>query len=209
MGKEWTDIPSPKPPAPPSGANKSWNQQGAVSRRAGGNVGPVAPPVVPNSGGNYSRPSAPPSGGAGPISNISAPPNINAYLGGDTTYQQQQQNFQKTLADFLSNEKLQKSKLTEDYGGAQRAMNLQKTNDLSNMQQDFAGRGLLTSGLYAGAVGDYNTDFLQKLAELTKNFKRSTGDLSMGETNFRKEQQLAAQRAREEALARRASQYGI
>lgn len=186
-------------------ANKAW-QKAPVSRRVSRQQ-PYSPTIVPNSSGNYVRPSAPPSAGPGPINPIA--PSIGSYLGADTTYQGQRQNFQKTLADFLSNEKLQKSKFTEDYGGAKTALGSQKTQDLSNIQQDYAGRGLLTSGLYAGAVGDYEKDFLQKLSELTKGYNRSLGDLNLGEINFRKEQQLADQRARQEALARRASQYGI
>jgi hypothetical protein len=172
-----------------------------------------APAVVSNSSGNYQRPSAPPAQNPGPIAPIAPPapaiPTINAYLGHDTTYLNQQREFQNALANYLAQEKQQRGKLTEDYGGAQKALNDQKGIDLGNIQSDFASRGLLTSGLFADANSQYNTSFLQKLAELTKNQQRGLADLTSGETDFRKNQSLESQRAREQAIARRASKYGL
>lgn len=175
---------------------------------------PYVPPVVSNSSGNYQRPSPPPSPNPGAIPTIASPappaaPNINAYLGMDTTYLQQKRDFQNALANYLSQERTQKSKLNEDYSSANNALNTQKTQDLGNIQSDYASRGLLTSGLFADANAKYNTDFLQKLAELTKNQRRGLTDLTSGETDFRKQQLLEEQRAREQAIARRASKYGV
>ncbi len=172
---------------------------------------PPAPPVVSNSSGSYQRPAPPPVPNAGGVPTIGAPPgapSINSYLGVDSTYQQQMREFQAALASYLGSEKIQKSKINEDYGSANKALNTQKVQDLDNMQQDYASRGLLTSGLFADANSKYNTDFLAKLAELTKNQRRGLTDLSTGETEFRKQQQLEQQRAREQAIARRASKYG-
>lgn len=189
----WKPTPAPRPPAMPS----------------------YAPSVISNSSGNYVRPSPPPSSGPGPIPSISPPPrapsapSINAYLGMDTTYQQQVRDFQNALASYLASEKTQKSKINEDYGSANKALNTQKTQDLAGIQNDFASRGLLTSGLFADANSKYNTDFLSKLAELTKNQRRGLTDLSTGETDYRRQQTLETQRAREQAIARRASKYGL
>lgn len=181
----------------------------------GGMAGGVtpAPPVISNSSGSYQRPSAPPSGAAGPIPQIAPPapaaPSINQYLGMDTGYQQQVRQFQNALANYLASEKQQRGKINEDYGSATQALNTQKGLDLQNIQDDYGSRGLLTSGLFADANSKYNTDFLQKLAELTKNQRRGLSDLSSGEADFRKQQSLETQRAREQAIARRASKYGL
>lgn len=188
---------------------KSWNQGPAQKRRSGPTGTPPPPVIIPNASGNYTTPSRPPTGGPGAIPQISSPPPLQQYLAGDTTYQNQMRNYTKTLSDFLANLKVQRGKVGEDYGAAQRSMNTQKGLDLKNIENDFSGRGLLTSGLYAGAVGDYNTDFLQKLAELTKQRDRSLAGYKTDETNFRRQQALEQQAAREAAVRRRASQYGI
>lgn len=203
--KGWApSAPSPKPAPPP--AQKGWQSMPPPR------ISP--PPVVPNNSGYYSRPSPPPSGGPGPMPQIAPPPappppDITTYLGHDTTYQGQVRQYQKALADFLAQETQQRGKINEDYGSATKALGTQKTFDLNNMLQDFASRGLVNSGLYSGAVGDYNTNYLQQLNELTKGKRRSLADLLLGETNFRKEQTLQQQKAREDAIARRASQYGL
>src|SRR6266536_957972 len=102
--------------------------------------------------GNYSRPSPPPQSNAGPIASVSPPPpDINTYLGHDTTYLGQVRGYQKALADYLAQETTQRGKITEDYGSATKALGEQKGLDLNNMLQDYASRGLANSGLYAGA----------------------------------------------------------
>lgn len=175
----------------------------------------AAPAVISNSNGNYSRPISPPSMSAGPMPSIAQPapapppPSLNQYLGMDTTYQQQMRDFHNALAGYLSQEKLQQGKINEDYGSATKALGTQKDTDLQNIQSDYASRGLLTSGLFADANSKYNADYLQKLAELTKNEKRGLSDLLTGETSFRNQQKLESQRAREQAIARRASKYGL
>lgn len=192
-------------------ADKGWDSSKPWQATRQPQNTPAPPRVVPNNSGNYTRPSPPPVANTGPIQPISPPrpPDINAYLGHDTTYQGQVRNYNKTLADFLANETQQRNRITGDYGSAKHAMDTQKTMDLGNIQQDYASRGLLNSGLFAQANSDYNTDWLAKLAELTKGRDRSLADLLSQETNFRKEQQLALQAAREAAIQRRAAQYGL
>lgn len=185
-----------------------------ISGVAGGAKGstkkpPPRPPIPigSNSTGHYSTPIPVPQNNPGPIQPVV--PSIQQYLGGDTTYQQQLQGFGKSLADFLAAQKLQNSKITQDYASAQRAMNQQKVTDLKDIENDFASRGLLSSGLYAGAVGDYNTDFLDKLGQLTTQEKRSIADLLTQKTNFTSQQNLDKQKAREDAINRRAAKFGL
>lgn len=171
---------------------------------------PPAPPASSNSSGQYSRPSSPPQSSPGPITQINPPPpSIEQYLAGDTTYQEQLRNFNKSLADFLAQEKLNKSKVTTDYASAQRAMNMQKVQDLKDIENDFASRGLLSSGLYAGAVGDYNTGFTNRMNQLTTQEQRSLADLINQQTQFQNQQKLDQQASREEAIKRRAAKYGL
>jgi len=210
--------------------SKGWNNNGLLG--IGGGVGavpnagvkagmgggggrvaaaPAAPSVVSNSSGNYSRPVSPPAASAGPMPSIAqpAPPSINAYLGMDTTYQQQVRDFQRALADYLSQETVQRSKINEDYGSATKVLGTQKDTDLQNLQSDYASRGLLTSGLFADANAKYNDNYLAQLAELTKNQRRGLADLTTGETQFRNQQKLSTERAREQAIARRAAKFSL
>lgn len=196
-------------------AEKSKNQRKKreQSSRSSAPPPPVhhyTPPITSNSSGHYTKPVQPAPVQTGPIQPVKPPPpSINAYLTKDTTYQQQLRSLGKSLADFLAQQKQQNSRINEDYTSANSALNTQKTFDLKNIEDDFASRGLLTSGLYAGEVGDYNTNFLQQLNELTKGKNRSLADLLSQKTQFQSQQQLAQQAAREAAIRRRAEQYGL
>lgn len=165
--------------------------------------------------GQYSRPISSPAStptyGPGPVQTIAppTPPSINAYLGGDTVYQQQLAQINKALADFLANQKTTKSNLARDYATAQKAVKDQSVIDLGNIEQDFAGRGLLKSGLYQGAVDKYNTDMADRLANLGTANQRSLTDLTNQFNTFQSQSTTSKENARIEALRRRANKYGL
>lgn len=171
---------------------------------------PPSPPVASNNSGQYSRPAPPPAANPGPITPVKPPPpSINAYLAGDSTYQGQLSQFHNALAQFLAQEKTNKSRITTDYNTANKALNDQRSLDLKNIQDDYASRGLLTSGLFAGANSDYQKNFLQQIAELTKNRDQSLADLITGQTQFQNQQTADQEAARQEAIRRRAQKYGL
>lgn len=133
----------------------------------------------------------------------------NKWLAGDTTYQQQLANFLKSQKDYESQYKRQTGIQKRDYAETQRSMNRQASQDRVDQQNDFAGRGILRSGVFAKALGDYNTDFNTKMKNLTTGQQDKLGDMSAQRTNFLRQLQLEKDAARQDALRRRASGLGI
>lgn len=131
------------------------------------------------------------------------------WLAGDTTYQQQLANFLKSQKDYQTQYNRQVGIQKRDYAETQRSMNRQASQDRVDQQNDFAGRGILRSGVFAKALGDYNTDFNAKMKNLTVGQQDKLGDLSMQRTNFLRQLQLEKDASRQDALRRRASGLGI
>jgi hypothetical protein len=96
-------------------------------------------------------------------------------------------------------------------GYAQNTDTLKKSlaDSLTGIQDDYASRGLLTSGLYADAMSDTNSDFAKRQAELDQARAQYLSGLSSDLTNFKSEQEIAMEKAKQEAAARRAAQYSL
>jgi hypothetical protein len=133
----------------------------------------------------------------------------NQWLAGDVTYQQQLANFLKSRKDYQSQYERQRGVTNRDYQESTRSLNRQGREDRLDQQNDFAGRGILRSGVFAKALGDYNTEFNQKMNNLQTGRSDELGDLSMQRTNFLRQLRLEQQAARQDALRRRAAQLGI
>ncbi|HEY9259031.1 hypothetical protein [Chitinophaga sp.] len=131
------------------------------------------------------------------------------WLAGDTTYQQQLANFLKSQKDYDSQYNRQTGITKRDYAETTRSMNRQGAQDRDDQQNDFAGRGILHSGVFAKALGDYNTEFNAKLKNLQTGQTDKLGDLGMQRTNFQRQLKLERDAARQDALRRRAAKLGI
>lgn len=150
-----------------------------------------------------SAPSSPPTTGPGPV------PDINSFLGGDSGYQDQLKQFANALALFNADIGRRKGTLETDYASSQKAMNDQKLIDLDNLEADYGARGILRSGLYGKAVGDYNTEFNTRMTDLGNKQKDALAGLDQETARYKSQQDLQTQAAREAAIRRRAEQYGI
>lgn len=148
-------------------------------------------------------PSAPPETGPGPV------PDVNAFLGGDASYQDQLKQFANALSLFNADLGRRRGGIETDYASSQKAMNDQKLIDLNNLEADYGARGVLRSGLYGKAVGDYNNEFNTRMTDLTTKEKDALAGLDQENSRFTSQQQLQQQAAREDAIRRRAAQYGI
>lgn len=133
----------------------------------------------------------------------------NKWLAGDTTYQQQLADFNKSKSDYNTQYNRQKSTTTRDYNNNTRDMNRQATQDRTDQQNDFAGRGILRSGVFAKSLADYNTDFSSKMANMTNGENDALGDLSDQRTNFLRQLQLQIDASKQDALRRRAATLGL
>lgn len=136
-------------------------------------------------------------------------PSLEAFLGGDTGYQNQLRQFQQALNDFLADVTRRRGSLETDFGTSKKAMGDQRVKDLDMIEDDFGARGLLTSGLYGKAVGDYESEYNQRLEELTRRNQEAMAGLQQEEGTFKSQQQLKEQAAKEGAIRRRAEQYGL
>lgn len=134
---------------------------------------------------------------------------LDKYLAGDVTYQQQLADYNRALAEYNATYNRQKSITNRDYGESTRALNLQGTQDRADQQNDFAGRGILHSGVYAKALGDYNTSFNQRMRALTTGQSDKLSDLTDQRNNFLRQLSLEKNNAKQDAIRRRAQNLGI
>jgi hypothetical protein len=131
------------------------------------------------------------------------------YLAGDTTYQQQLSEYNKQKAEYNSNYSRQSGVVNRDYASSTRSLNRQGAQDRLDQQNDFAGRGILHSGVFAKALGDYNTEFNDRMKSLTTGRTDQLGDLGAQKKSFLDQIALEINNAKQDALRRRAAQLGI
>lgn len=144
-----------------------------------------------------------------PAAKKTKPSATQKYLAGDTTYQQQLAEFNRSKAEYDANYNRQSGIVNRDYAESQRSLNRQGVQDRADQQNDFAGRGILHSGVFAKALGDYNTDFNARFKALTTGKTDQIGDLGAQRTAFLRQLQIEMNNAREDAIRRRAAKLGI
>lgn len=187
------------------GANAIANRQAAATRYTPPPTAPVQsaiPRVSTGPTGSYSaRPVAPMAVNPGPI-------DINSWLGTDTDYQNNIRNLQLALSNFNSDVTRRQGLVGTDFATNEHALEAQKVQDLKNLEADWAGRGLLRSGLYADAVGNYNTEWDQRASDLASSRDNALAQLLQEQQAFSTQQSLDTQAAREAAIRRRAASLG-
>jgi len=211
------------PPVTRDGGGSSKGTLSTIGQRASNTVataqaalrqaqGAYRPPVAPTQTGQYVKP-VPSNMVPGSIGQIqgqsNAAPSLESFLGGDTGYQNQLRQFQQALNDFLADVTRRRGTLETDFGTSKKAMGDQRVKDLDLIEDDFGARGLLTSGLYGKAVGDYESEYNQRLEELTRRNQEALAGLQQEEGTFKSQQQLKEQAAKEGAIRRRAEQFGL
>lgn len=165
---------------------------------------PYTPPrITSTSSGQYTKPVSVPTASAGAI------PDINAFLGSDSSYQDQLRQFAQALSDMQADVTRRRGSLTSNYDTSSKALADQRVKDLADMEADYGARGLLRSGLYAKAQGDYETEYGNRVTDLTNQENDALSQLDQQLSQYQTQQQLQEQAAREAAIARRAAQYGV
>jgi murein DD-endopeptidase MepM/ murein hydrolase activator NlpD len=134
---------------------------------------------------------------------------LDKWLAGDTTYQQQLSDFNRTKSEYEAQNTRQKGISERDYAESERSLNLQGERDRLDQKEEFGGRGILHSGVFAKALGDYNTDFNSRLKALTTGKTDVLGDLASQRTNFLRQRDLEMNAAKQDAIRRRAQKLGI
>lgn len=188
------------------------NQNRATQGRAPLSPAPTQPRITSNRQGSISRTSSYANSGPGPAPVAIQPtptPSLEDFLGSDETYKTQKTAIDNAIADYLAQMQQQQGNYEGDYQNQLRDLGTARTQGLEDLTDDFAGRGLLRSGLYADADSDLRTDFTRRETDLGADRTKFLGDLETGKTNFTREQQLTEQRAKADAIARRAAMYGL
>lgn len=137
-----------------------------------------------------------------------APSAFQKYLGSDADYQSTMRDLQRALTDFKARQIVDKTRAGTEYGYAKRTEDLQKTQDLKNIMDDFAARGIVRSGVYAQRVGDYNTSFDTKRGELSRQYNNQLTDFATQLRDFQRQQSLQQDAAKQAAIRRRAAKLG-
>lgn len=175
---------------------------------------PRAPSVgVPSSVGRSSSGRIRPSGGGGGASagvvGPPRPPDPNAWLKSDSSYITQQSALARALKDYIAQMNSQKQQYQGQYDLNLSELGTQRESGFEDLENDYASRGLLKSGVYGQAYSDLERDFNARQSSLDTARSNFLANLATGQKNFQTEQQLTAEKARQEALARRAAKYNL
>ena len=175
-------------------------------------VPPAQEPITRTGRMPYAQPG--PTAGGGQMQTIAAaprptPPSESQFLRRDTGYQQALREMKLNMQNFLADQGRQKGSAREQFRTQKTQLGEQRTRDLRDIESDFASRGLLQSGLYAGRLGEYEKDFAGNLKSYQQAYDDFLRQLSAAQQQLRSQQELESERARQEALARRASRYGL
>jgi hypothetical protein len=162
---------------------------GGANNRGGGGGG----------GGSYKPPAAPKP----------SVPSIGNYLGTDSSYQGILSGSKRSLADFISELGRRRGESTTQFNDTKGSMERDRELRLGEMRDEFASRGLIQSGLYGEEQGRFQQQFTDQMNALQKQQAALLADLLSQETNFKREQELALEAARQDALARRAAKFNI
>lgn len=163
------------------------------------------------SSGGSNRGSSGGGGGGGSSKPPKAPsaPSINSYLGTDSIYQDVLRGGKRTLQDFLSDLGRRRGEAGTQFNTTLASMSRDRDQQLQALKDEFASRGLIQSGLYGQEQGRFQEQFGQQMTALQQQQAGLLADLLSQETNFKREQQLAQEAAKQEALQRRAAKYNI
>jgi hypothetical protein len=152
------------------------------------------------------------SGGGGGTSTpyiAPKPPSLASYLGTDSTYQQAIAGGKRSLADFLSELGRKRGEAGTQYTQTQASMERDRTQQLADLRDEFASRGLIQSGLYGDEQGKFQQKFTEQQQALAQQQTGLLADLLSQEKNYRRENDNATQQAKQDALLRRAQKYNI
>lgn len=179
--------------------NNGQNRSRAASRRRSSNQ-QQTPSTPKPATAKVIVPPAPPK----PVA-----PDLNKFLAGDSTYQRQIAAFNKSLADFNTDQTLAKSDYSSNYNNTSRDIGLAKTDASTSLKDDFASRGMLKSGLYNDALGQLNTQYQNQYGDLSRQQLAFLSQLGQEGNKYRNEQTVQKQNAQAEAARRRAEKYNL
>lgn len=134
---------------------------------------------------------------------------FESYLNGDATYLQQFAGFNKAQGNFLADQNLDRSQYMQGYASTSRDLGMARTEQNRDLKDEFAGRGMLRSGVYNTSYGDLSKKFNNQTADLNSQKTSFLARLQRELTKFKDEQQIAKQQAVADAARRRAERLSL
>ena len=197
-----------------SSVKSSSNSTKRVKKSSGSSVGSSVGRAVGNSVSGSRRSSSGGGGRSVPSGGSIAratpqPPSLAAYLGTESVYQNALRGGKRNLADFLSDLTRRRGEATTQYNQTVGSMDRDRTQQLEDLKNEFASRGLIQSGLYADQVGQFNQKFTDQANALKQQQTALLADLLNQQNNYTRENQNALDQARQDAILRRAQKYSI
>lgn len=189
---------STRKPATPSQPRQQRRTQTYTDSSRNRGAAPRSAPSRPGSSGAIARVTPKPS-----------VPGLSQYLGSDDIYQQALRGGRRSLADFLSDIGRRKGEAGVQFGQTKSQLEEDRVQQLERMRDEFAARGLIHSGLFGEEQGKFQEAFQKQLQRLEQQQAALMQDFLGQERDYRREQELAMEVARQEALSRRASKYNI
>ena len=193
------------------GVGRSFNNSSSSRNKSSNGRNRYAPGYTGSA--SRGRPSAG-STGSGmvtPVAPAPKPPQLTPeqWLSKDTTYKGQQNSDQKALQDYLANYNSELQKYGNEYQAGVDKVGVERTTGATNLQDDYASRGLLNSGVYGDALQKFNTDYDTRLADMERAKKAYEGDLLADKNTWTGTQTELLNQAKQEALQRRLAAYGL
>lgn len=150
------------------------------------------------------------TGTVAPIATPAPPPmSIDDWLAQDTSFKSQTDQLAKAWADYQAQSLQSENQYRTGY--TQDADRLGKARTLAGqeLESDFAGRGLLGSGIYAKAYTDYQNDYNDRQKALETGLGDFLANLASQKQNYKSDQDLQSEKAKQDAINRRAANLGI
>jgi hypothetical protein len=170
-----------------------------TTARPSGTIVKAAPKAAPKSAPVAKPVSAPKA----PV--MSEQDKINAYLRGDTTYIQQQADSKLAGENFGTQWADQNTNYGSEFALNQANLNKAKGEADTAMTDDFAARGALSGSGYADAYQNQQTEFDSRQKAMEQAQTQFGTDQGAAQTNFNSQQTLTDQKARADAINRRAA----
>lgn len=161
---------------------------------------------------NVSRPPSGSTAGGAIVPTVPAPvvPKFDqAYLAGDTAYSSQKSAYDKALADFAARSQGKLTDYNTEY--TTKLADMQKAQDQGalDLKDDYAARGLLSSGVYGDALNDFNNSYTSQRNELARAKQQYETDMTNQKTDFTTDQNILLQKAKQDALNRYNDKYKV
>lgn len=197
----------PAPPAPTYYAPPvSSSSSGQYSSNSGGGGTPRNNPSFQQSQGPIHKPGRSP-GPSQAVANLA--PSTGKFLHNDSQYQSDISALQAEIENFVRSNQQEGGQVRGDFRTAMNRMGTERTRSLGEIQADFAARGLLNSTEYLNANEKYNNDYQNKTFDLQHDRGSNISRLKEERRNYRTSNIGERVNARQEAIRRRAEQYGL